>query len=588
MKENSIPSMFITRAKSHSLRIMEHFKKEGIWRVATYDDVMRDVLAIASALIELGLSRDEKVGIISDVRREWVHADLASQMIGCQIVPMYPIATKEQISYIADNSKLSFVFAQNLKQLQKIERKVKGAILFEAQDKLSEGCLSFSEFLQIGMKNLRKNYQRITKEMKSLSEDDVATIVYTSGTTGVPKGVVQTHGNILSMLWGISKVIPLKNDDIVFLWLPLVHTFGRMAEFYTIYSGCSMAYCESIGKLLENMKEVKPTAFPSVPRIYEKAYDRIISEIEKKGLIGKLILRGIKTVGYKVAQMEAEKEIVPLHLKLAYGALDRIFFSKVKESFGGRIRLCISGGAPLSPNIARFFDAVGITILEGYGLTETCPVVSVNRPGKYKYGTVGLPLPNVKFKIADDGEIFIKAPNVAKGYLNNPEETSAIFTEDGWLKTGDIGYIDEDGFLVITGRKKDIIVNSFGKNIASTPIETTICEEPLISSCALFGDGKPYITALISLSKDEVLKFARERGIKGSFEELTEHPEITSRVKEKIKEVNSKLATWEAIRNFKIVKDEWSPETGELTPTLKVKKDVVFKKYRELIESMYR
>jgi long-chain acyl-CoA synthetase len=278
-----------------------------------------------------------------------------------------------------------------------------------------------------------------------------------------------------------------------------------------------------------------------------------------------------------------------LSLKLRYSLCDRLVYSKVREAFGGSIRFCISGGAPLSPKIAEFFDTAGIQIVEGYGLTETCPVVSVNRLDKNKFGTVGLPLPNAKFRIAEDGEILIKAPNVAhKGYLGKADETEAMFTEDGWLKTGDIGYIDEEGFIVITGRKKEIIVNSFGENIAPAPIESALSEDLLISSCAVFGDGKPFLVALISPNKEELSKFTRQHGLENlSFDEICKHPTLEERIKRTVDSVNSKLSSAEAIRRFRIVEDEWSAESGEITPTLKVRREIIFKKYKDIINSMY-
>jgi long-chain acyl-CoA synthetase len=474
------------------------------------------------------------------------------------------------------------VFAEKPKNLEKLDLSgVKNVIIFEKdREKESGDFILLDEFENKG-ENL---HDKVSFEKIGL--DDIATIVYTSGTTGLPKGVILTHGNILSMVHSVSQIIQPKEDDVIFAWLPFAHIFGRLIIFYSAYNAVSVAYAESLVKIIENIKDIRPTLFPSVPRIYEKAYERIRASASSSPLKAK-IFEFAQKIGEIYVEYLRNSEAPPPHILLLYKVADALVFSKIREVFGGRIRLCISGGAAIRPEIAKFFTAAGIKLLEGYGLTETASVVAVNRENKFKFGSFGLPIPYVDLKISPDGELLIKAPSVTPGYYKREEETRELFTEDGWMRTGDLVEMDEEGFLFFKGRKKNIIVTSFGKNIAPEPIEEEIKKDPLIDSVAIFGDERPYLVALITLNRQELLEFAKRSNIKGDVNALIRNEAVRKYVKEVIDRVNEKRPSYERIHKFEIIPDEWTAETGELTPTLKVKRYEIYNKYKNVIEKLY-
>lgn len=576
----SLPEAFLKRARAKSEKTFEIFKHNGSWFKRTFKESAHKVLSISAALLKLGLKKQDKVAILSQTRSEWALCDLAIQTAGCVTVPIYPNISPETISFILKDSESKVIFVERLKNLKGVELGgVEHVIVFDHDDtEKTESVITLDEFEKSG-EPFRHNI-----DIDILGLDDVATIVYTSGTTGVPKGVMLTYGNILSMVHSVSQVIYPMEDDVIFAWLPFAHIFGRLIIFYSVFNGVQVAYAEGLTKILENIKDIKPTLFPSVPRIYEKAYERIKSMA--KGNKAK-IFELAESIGEKYVEYTKNNETPPPHILMLYKLFDKLLFSKVREAFGGRIRLCISGGASLDPKIAKFFTACGIKLLEGYGLTETASVVSVNRENKFKFGSIGLPIPFVEIKVAEDGELLIKAPSVMVGYYKRDAETKEVFTEDGWFKTGDIVEIDEEGFIFFKGRKKNIIVTSFGKNIAPEPLEAELQSFPIIESVAIFGDEKPFLVALISLNREEVMKFAKELNIQGSYEEIVRSEKIRNFVKEIIDRFNEKRPSFEKIYRFEIVPDSWTAETGELTPTLKVKKYLIYQKYKDLIESMY-
>lgn len=574
----NIPAAFLKSARLNSERTFEIFKEKGVWRTRTFKESAHTILSVASALVDSGIKKGDKVAIFSQTRSEWLLSDLAIQFTGGVTVPIYPGIQPEIISYILEHSESKAIFVEKISMLKgvKIPPNVKNIIVYDEKD-LKEGYIGFSKFRD-------ENHDKI--DIESIEPDDLATIVYTSGTTALPKGVMLTHRNILSMVDSVTPIISPQDEDIIFAWLPFAHIFGRLIIFYAVRNAVTVAYAEGLTKIIENLKEVRPTLFPSVPRIYEKAYERI-----KQNASSSPIKKKIFDFAEKVARVYShyiKDEIPPpVYITLLYKIADVLVFSKIKEAFGGRIRLCISGGASLPKHIAEFFTGAGIKLLEGYGLTETASVVTANRPNKFKFGSIGLPIPGVQIKIEKDGELLIKAESVMPGYYKNEEETKKVFTEDGWFKTGDIVEMDDEGFLYFKGRKKNIIVTSFGKNISPEPIEIEIQRNPLINAVAIFGDEKPYLVALISLNEEEVMRLAREKGIKGKFKEIVKSDFIRNEVRKIIEQVNSKRPSYEKIHKFEIVEDIWSAETGELTPTLKTKKYFIYEKYKETIEKMY-
>ena len=578
----SIPDAFFKRARANSMRTFEIFKYRNSWLSRTFKESGRKILSIAGALRSIGVKKGDKVAVISQTRSEWLLSDLAIQSCGAVTVPIYPNISPETASFILKDSEAEVVFSEKPKNLEKLDLSgVKNVIIFEKdKEKESGDFILLDEFANKG-ENL---HDKVSFEKIGL--DDIATIVYTSGTTGLPKGVILTHGNILSMVHSVSQIIQPKEDDVIFAWLPFAHIFGRLIIFYSAYNAVSVAYAESLVKIIENIKDIRPTLFPSVPRIYEKAYERIRASASSSPLKAK-IFEFAQKIGEIYVEYLRNSEAPPPHILLLYKFADALVFSKIREVFGGRIRLCISGGAAIRPEIAKFFTAAGIKLLEGYGLTETASVVAVNRENKFKFGSFGLPIPYVDLKISPDGELLIKAPSVTPGYYKREEETRELFTEDGWMKTGDLVEMDEEGFLFFKGRKKNIIVTSFGKNIAPEPIEEEIKKDPLIDSVAIFGDERPYLVALITLNRQELLEFAKRSNIKGDVNALIKNEAVRKYVKEVIDRVNEKRPSYERIHKFEIIPDEWTSETGELTPTLKVKKYEIYNKYKDIIEKLY-
>jgi long-chain acyl-CoA synthetase len=578
----SIPDAFFKRARANSMRAFEVFKYRNSWFSRTFKESGRKILSIAGALRSIGVKKGDKVVIISQTRSEWLLTDLAIQSCGAITVPIYPNISPETASFILKDSEAKVVFAEKPKNLEKLDLSgVKNVIIFEKdKEKESGDFILLDEFENKG-ENL---HDKVSFE--KIGPDDIATIVYTSGTTGLPKGVILTHGNILSMVHSVSQIIQPKEDDVIFAWLPFAHIFGRLIIFYSAYNAVSVAYAESLAKIIENIKDIRPTLFPSVPRIYEKAYERIRASASSSPLKAK-IFEFAQKIGEIYVEYLRNSEEPPPHILLLYKFADALVFSKIREVFGGRIRLCISGGAAIRPEIAKFFTAAGIKLLEGYGLTETASVVAVNRENKFKFGSFGLPIPYVDLKISPDGELLIKAPSVTPGYYKREEETRELFTEDGWMKTGDLVEMDEEGFLFFKGRKKNIIVTSFGKNIAPEPIEEEIKKDPLIDSVAIFGDERPYLVALITLNRQELLEFAKRNNIKGDVNAIIKNEAVRKYVKEVIDRVNEKRPSYERIHKFEIVPDEWTAETGELTPTLKVKRYEIYNKYKDIIEKLY-
>jgi long-chain acyl-CoA synthetase len=578
----SMPDAFFKRARANSMRTFEIFKYRNSWFSRTFKESGHKILSIAGALRSIGVKKGDKVAIISQTRSEWLLTDLAIQSCGAITVPIYPNISAETASFILKDSEAKVVFSEKPKNLEKLDLSgVKNVIIFEKdKEKESGDFILLDEFENKG-ENL---HDKVSLEKIGL--DDIATIVYTSGTTGIPKGVILTHGNILSMVHSVSQIIQPKEDDVIFAWLPFAHIFGRLIIFYSAYNAVAVAYAESLVKIIENIKDIRPTLFPSVPRIYEKAYERIRASVSSSPLKAK-IFEFAQKIGEIYVEYLRNSEAPPPHILLLYKFADALVFSKIRELFGGRIRLCISGGAAIRPEIAKFFTAAGIKLLEGYGLTETASVVAVNRENKFKFGSFGLPIPYVDLKISPDGELLIKAPSVTPGYYKREEETRELFTEDGWMRTGDLVEMDEEGFLFFKGRKKNIIVTSFGKNIAPEPIEEEIKKDPLIDSVAIFGDERPYLVALITLNRQELLEFAKRNNIKGDVNALIKNEAVRKYVKEVIDRVNEKRPSYERIHKFEIVPDEWTAETGELTPTLKVKRYEIYNKYKDIIEKLY-
>ncbi len=589
----NIPDLFIKRAEMTPMRPAYSFKLQGQWKDITWNEFINRAKAVASGLIEIGVRKGDRVSIYSYNRLEWIIADVAIQLAGGISIPIYHSLPFNQSSYIINDSDSVAVFAENPAILNEMKEKraeipiVIKIIAFDDDQQEDDFVIRFSTLENLGKKNLDKNLQRIEENVRDLKLDDIATIVYTSGTTGVPKGVVQTHLNHLATVEMLYDIRDIEENDICLLFLPLAHSFARAIEYVHPRVGIKLALAESIDKVVDNLTEVRPTIFPSVPRVFEKVYAKVNSDVQASPIKRKIFNWAIK-VGKEVGDIKLRKEKIPLSLSIKHKIAHKLVFSKIHNKLGGRIRYFVSGGAPLSKEIAEFFWSAGLLILEGYGLTETTPAISINTTREFKFGTVGKPFKWVDVKIAEDGEIVVRGPNVVGGYWKKPKETEEVFTKDGWFYTGDIGEFDSEGFLRITDRKKDLIKTAGGKYVAPQPIENAIkAKSPLISQAVVIGDMRPYCVMLLTLNKDEVIKWAQLRGLGNDYDSILNSKELSDEIQMVIDEVNKNLASFENIKKFRILKDDFTIEDGSLTPTMKVKRRFVMEKYKHEIDELY-
>jgi long-chain acyl-CoA synthetase len=591
----NIPDLYKWRVNETPDRSAFSYKKDNQWVDISWKDFFERAKCIASALIHMGFKKGNAAAIYSYNRLEWVLADLGILLAGGASITVYHSLPFNQASYIINDSESTFVFAENKAIIEEMKEKrteipnVQKVISFDNGVKEGDFIIGFKTFEDLGRSYLRNYEKQIEENIEKIKLDDIATMVYTSGTTGVPKGVIQTHLNHLSMVEMLYDIRDIREDDVCLLFLPLAHSFAKAVEYVHPRFGIKIAFAESIDKVIDNLAEVRPTVFPSVPRVFEKVYAKVRSNAEASPIKKKIFDWAI-SVGKKYGDYKIKGQKPPLGLSIKHKIAHKLVFSKIHERVGGRIRFFISGGAPLSKEIAEFLWSAGLLVLEGYGLTETTPAISINTTREFKFGTVGKPLKWVEVKIAEDGEILARGPNIAKGYWKKPKETEEVFKPDGWFHTGDIGIIDEDGFLKITDRKKDLIKTAGGKYVAPQPIENAIkAGSPLISQAVVIGDARPYCVALITLNKDEVLNFAKAKGLdtSKSYEEIINDPVIISEIQKVIDGVNSNLASFETIKKFRIIPQDFMIEDGSLTPTLKVKRKVIMERYKDIINEMY-
>jgi long-chain acyl-CoA synthetase len=592
METPSIPQMFFTRALARGDKPAQRVKVDGAWRDTSWREFHDTVRHMAQGLIELGTQSGDRIAILSDSRAEWVQCDLAIQAAGAITIPIYPSLLEEQAAYILQNSETSLVVVDTPAQLAKIKHirhqvpSLRQIVSIDAHHTDAD-TLSLEALAERGAAS-DSAATLLNERVAQLSQDDEATYVYTSGTTGPPKGVVQTHGNHLAALKMIESVLDTTEGEVHLLFLPLAHSFGRLESYMGLYLGLTTAFAESIDALPENMQEVQPMFMFSVPRVYEKMYARVMSMGASGSHAKKAIFNWSVHIGRQVSALQQSAQPIPAALRMKYKIAHQLVFSKLHARVGGRLRYFFSGGAPLAREIAEFFHAAGILILEGYGLTETCPILTANRSDNYKFGTVGQAFPGVELRIAEDGEILGRGPNIAKGYYKRPEETAEVFRQDGWFATGDIGEMDADGFLRITDRKKDIIVTAGGKNVAPQNIENLLKTDRYISQAMVHGDKQKYLTAILTLDPDEIVAYAREQGLENTpMDALVTHPTVVKLLDERVTAINQKLPSFESIKKFIIVPEDFTQEGGELTPTLKVKRKVVTEKYATELAQLY-
>lgn len=563
--------------------------KDGVagdgWRGISYEYLYERVRRFATGLSRLGVERGEMVALMSGNRPEWPIADLAIQSLGAVTVPIYPTLGAGQVAHIVEDSGAGVVILENatlLGRVESVRESMPGLTSVVVIQSGAGNALSFDEIERDGSAIPLDGWE---DGWRSIGRDDVATVIYTSGTTGLPKGAVLTQGNLLSNLEGIFEALPISPDDVMLSLLPLSHVFERTSGHYLgLAAGCTIYYAESIEQVPENLREVRPTLCISVPRLYEKMYARVLQSITGDGGLKERMFEDALASGKRAYEMERDGGVVGGSLKLKLALYDRIVFAKLREAVGGRLKYFVSGGARLNPEIGKLFYAAGVKIVEGYGLTETSPVVSCNRLSRIRFGTVGPPLHNLEVKIDDSGEVLVKGPSVMRGYLGNEKATAEAFTGDGFYRTGDVGEFDEAGYLSITERAKNLIVLSTGKNVAPQLVETALVAAPHISQTVLVGDGRKYVSALVVPNYDAV---RWTLGFEVSNEYLAQDERARALIERDIQDATVGFADYERPKRFALLPRELSQEEGELTPTLKVKMGAVQERYTGLVEELY-
>lgn len=593
----TIPEMFdVVTQKYGSGKTYLKTKVDGKYIDISYKEVRDITENLAMGLVAFGIKRGDKIAIIAENRPEWYYSDLASLCIGAIDVPIYPISTSESIEYIINNSESIGAIVSTkfqLNKLLKVRSQCKSLkFIINMNNDPTENekdVYTFEEALQIGEKFKLENPLLFKNNIGLSKEDDLCTIIYTSGTTGEPKGVMLTHKNILSNVKSACEIIYVDENDVFLSFLPLSHIFERMAGYYLALScGSTVAFAEGIEKVAQNLGEIKPTVMTAVPRFFERIYSKIRKNVEKQPEKKRKIFDWAVNVGQEYALQKRSGDSISIALKVKHKLADTLVFKKLRQVTGGRLRFFISGGAALSRDLGVFFEAVGILVLEGYGLTESSPVIAVNRENDYKFGSVGKPVPGVEVKIAKDGEILAAGPNIMQGYYKKKKETNEVIV-DGWLHTGDIGVFDAEGFLIITDRKKSLFKTSGGKYIAPTPIENLFLGSKYIDQFIIIGDKRMYISALIVPDFEALREYADAHRIQYSTnEDLVKMKQIVEMLEKDFSEFQKKLANYERVRKFTLLSKPFSIESGEMTPSLKLKRKVIEERYKDLIEDMYK
>ncbi len=562
-------------------------KQDGEWVKRSFSEVRDTVRSLALGLIDLGVEKGDKVSILANTRPEWTYLDFAALSVGAVVVPIYQTNSPAECQYVLENSDAKVVVVEDTEQLEKI-REVRDRLpMLEHVVRMtgaSEDAISLEDLTARGAGHDAAEWEA---RWKGVAKEDVCTFIYTSGTTGPPKGCIITHGNYRAMLDMVNESSVIEPEDVTYLYLPLAHSFALLIQLGSFDLGATLAYWERDPlKILPNLGELKPTYFPSVPRIFEKIYTAATSGMEKEGGIKKAIFDWSIEVGKKMRAAERAGRKPGLLLRKQYGFADKRVLSKIRGLFGGNLRLAVSGAAPISPDILTFFDAAGVLVLEGWGMTETSTAATISKPDDFKVGTIGKPFPGCEVRIAEDGEILVKGPNVFQGYYKNEEATRETIV-DGWLHTGDIGEIDDEGFIKITGRKKDIIITAGGKNITPANLENEIKQHRLVSQCVVVGDRKPYLVALVTLDPEDAVAYAGEHNLPEDPAQLAKSPEVLKAIEAHVAAINEKFARVEQVKKVAILPHDLSQESGELTPTLKVKRAVVADKHQQEIEALY-
>ncbi|RKY54738.1 MAG: long-chain fatty acid--CoA ligase [Candidatus Neomarinimicrobiota bacterium] len=591
MCEKTIPELFFENVDRFSERVALMSKRGGVWEKKSYRKVGNIVRKLSLMLNAWGVRKGDHVAIISENREEWVITDMAIISIGAVNVPIYPTLSEEQIRFILEDAKPRILFLSGEELYGKIEKigyRFEEVVAFEQFQ--TDGVVFFQDLIKDADRINEDSLATFTSLMKEVSPDDLVCINYTSGTTGKPKGVMLTHRNFVFDILNSTKIVKIVPEDRFLSFLPLSHVLERMGGYYTpLLCGASIAFAESLEKIVENMKEVSPTILVSVPRLFEKIYSGVLTNIESASRLKKKIFHWSVRAG----KLRIKKEVGGAKLnaleRFKLSVADKLVFSKLREFTGGKLERFISGGAPLSKEIAEFFWAAGMKIYEGYGLTETAPVLTLNGPGRVRLGSVGKAIPGTEIKIARDGEILVKGGQVMKGYYKNEEATREVIDGEGFFHTGDIGYLDEEGFLFITDRKKNIIVTAGGKNVAPQPVEDAIKQSPYIAEAILVGDGRKFISALIVLDRENIRGWALENGVEMEpYERFVRDERLVEFISKEIERRTERFSNFERVKKFRILPRDLTMEENELTPSLKVRRRVVLEHFADVVDEMYR
>ena len=581
---NTIADLLTLAVKKHAGLTAIRHKVGDQWVDVSYDELGEIVRELSLGLQALGIEPHDKVAILSHTRPEWTYSDFAILCAGATVVPVYQTNSAEECQYVIDHSESRAVILEDAGQLEKI-RSVRDQLpqletVISIEPIESDDVITFDQLRESGRSRPVEDFD---SRVAAVKPSDIATYIYTSGTTGPPKGCVIDHANWRDMLDMIEAEEVLVEREVSYLFLPLAHAFARLIELGAIDVGATIAYWEKDPqKIIPNLMEVQPTYFPSVPRIFEKIYALAVANAPDKEQLDQAV-----ELGVKVREMERRGETIPPELQEAFDKADEALYKNVRALFGGQIKQAVTGAAPIAQEILEFFYACGVKVLEGWGMTETSTAATINRREDFKFGSVGKPFPGVEVRIADDGEILVKGPNIFRGYFKNKDATDETIVE-GWLHTGDIGRIDEDGFLYITGRKKDIIITAGGKNITPANLENWLKQNQFISQGVVYGDRRPYLTALITLDPEEIVPWAEKQGLGTTdMAELVKRDEVKALVQKAVEDVNERVGPVEQIKRYTILPHDLTQETGELTPTLKVKRNVVYDKFAGELEAMY-
>jgi long-chain acyl-CoA synthetase len=589
MTIQTLADLFLVAAKHGRADQLQH-KVAGRYVPVSTDELVKNVQALAKALRGLGVQRGDRIAMMAENGPHWPTVDFAVLSVGGVHVPIYPTLLPEQAAYIANDSASRVLFVQGRERLDGVlgERQSMATvehIVLIGGGTPPAGVLSLEELLARGA---GADIAEFEAEATKARPDDLATLIYTSGTTGNPKGVMLTHGNLASNLVSALSQLDIAGEYTALSFLPLAHSFERIVDYIYFYRGCSIAYAESVQTVAQNLGEVRPHVFVSVPRVYEKVLARVQENVAKGSPTKQKIFQWAIGVGKQGLPYRVENRNPPALLGLKLKVADKLVFHKIRERLGGRFVMAVSGGAPLGRDVAEFFWGIGVPIYEGYGLTETSPVLTINSKGGTRLGSVGRAIPGVTLHIAADGEVLAKGPNIMKGYYNNAQATAETIDADGWFHTGDIGEIDADGFLRITDRKKELIVNAYGKNIAPAPIENALKASRWIAQAVVIGDKRQFLTGLLVPDFETLRGWAEREGLQlGDNAALCAEPRIRAMIAKDVDGVNAELARYEQVRAWDLLPNEFTLETGELTPTQKVKRRVILSKYGETIDRLY-